>query len=153
MSENPRHFGSKMFPMSVCAVTFAVAALTLAPTYATAGERITGDTPSVASATTHNAKMNSPSGAPCSNETQGTQGTRALDGTSASASGNVDYDFAANMRNHHQRAVEMAQAQLINGTNPAMRGMANEIIATQNQEIITLDQWLATHRSSAKAPN
>ena len=151
MSENPRRFRSKTIPMSICTVTFAALTLALAPTYATAGEQTRDETASGAPAQPHRMKVNSPSRAPCSNETQGTQETRPLDG--ASASGNVDYDFAANMRDHHQRAVEMAQAQLVNGTNPAMRGMANEIIATQNKEIIALDQWLATHRSSAAARN
>jgi len=63
--------------------------------------------------------------------------------------GNVDFDFAANMRTHHQMALDMAQAQLKNGKDANMQKMAKKIIAAQTREIAELDQWLAAHKSSA----
>lgn len=63
-----------------------------------------------------------------------------------SMTGDVDYDFAANMRMHHQMAVEMSQAQLKNGKSPKLRAMATNIIAAQKKEIATLDAWMAAHK-------
>lgn len=59
-----------------------------------------------------------------------------------SMTGNVDYDFAVNMRTHHQMAVDMSQAQLKNGKSPKLRAMATKIIAAQKKEIAELDQWI-----------
>lgn len=55
----------------------------------------------------------------------------------------VDYDFAVNMRKHHQMALTMAEAQLKNGKNAMPRGMATKIIAAQKKEIAELDRWIA----------
>ncbi len=63
-----------------------------------------------------------------------------------SMTGDVDYDFAANMRMHHQMAVEMSQAQLKNGKSPRLRAMATSIIAAQKKEIATLDAWMVAHK-------
>ncbi len=63
---------------------------------------------------------------------------------SMSMTGDVDYDFATNMRMHHQMALEMSQAQLKNGKSPKLRAMATSIIAAQKKEIAALDAWLAT---------
>lgn len=56
--------------------------------------------------------------------------------------GDVDFDYAANMRIHQKLAVEMSQAQLRNGKNPKMRSMAAKIIAAQNKDVVLLDRWL-----------
>ncbi len=61
-------------------------------------------------------------------------------------SGDVDYDFAAMMRIHHQGAVDMAELELKKGKDPKMQQMAKEIIAAQNKEIAEFDQWLAQHK-------
>jgi uncharacterized protein (DUF305 family) len=53
-------------------------------------------------------------------------------------SGNVDTDFGAMMAPHHQRAIEMAQAELRYGHNEPLRRMAQEIIVTQLQEITAM---------------
>ncbi|MDM4771390.1 DUF305 domain-containing protein [Solimonas sp. SE-A11] len=63
-----------------------------------------------------------------------------------SMTGDADYDFAANMRKHHQMAVEMSEAELKKGKNPEMLEMAKNIIAAQKKEIAELDRWLAAHK-------
>lgn len=62
-----------------------------------------------------------------------------------SMTGDVDYDFAANMRKHHQMALVMSEAELKTGKNPQMRQMAKDIIAAQKKEIATFDKWIAAH--------
>ena len=63
-----------------------------------------------------------------------------------SMTGDADYDFAANMRMHHQMAVDMSEAQLKKGKNPEMLRMAKDIIGAQKKEIAVLDRWLAAHK-------
>jgi uncharacterized protein (DUF305 family) len=52
--------------------------------------------------------------------------------------GDVDADFVAMMVPHHQGAIDMAQAELRYGRNEQLRRMAQEIIATQQQEIAAM---------------
>ena len=59
------------------------------------------------------------------------------------ATGNVDTDFAAMMRIHHQAAITMAEAELQNGKDPQMRAMAKDIIRAQKKEIAAFDKFLA----------
>lgn len=67
-----------------------------------------------------------------------------------SMTGNVDYDFAVNMRKHHQMALMMSEAQLKTGKDVKLRAMATQIIAAQKKEIAELDRWIA-RRDRAKA--
>jgi uncharacterized protein (DUF305 family) len=53
----------------------------------------------------------------------------------APMTGDPDHDFAAMMIPHHQGAVDMAKAELLYGSNPVLRRLAQEIIVTQGQEI------------------
>jgi hypothetical protein len=53
-------------------------------------------------------------------------------------SGDVDTDFAAIMTPHHRGAIEMAQAELRYGHNEQLRRLAQEIIVTQQQEIVAM---------------
>ena len=53
-------------------------------------------------------------------------------------SGDVDADFVATMVPHHQGAIDMAQAQLRYGRNEQLRRIAQEIIVTQQQEIVAM---------------
>lgn len=53
-------------------------------------------------------------------------------------SGDVDNDFVAMMIPHHQGAVDMARAELKFGRNERLRRMAQEIIVTQQQEILAM---------------
>ena len=58
---------------------------------------------------------------------------RAMD--QAPMVGDADRDFLAMMIPHHQGAVEMARLELIHGTDPLVRRLAEEIIASQQIEI------------------
>lgn len=71
-------------------------------------------------------------------------GMKHMDGMSMT--GDADYDFAANMRKHHQMAVDMSEAQLKKGKDADMLKMAKSIIAVQKKEIAELDRWLAAHK-------
>jgi hypothetical protein len=53
-------------------------------------------------------------------------------------SGDVDADFVAMMVPHHQGAIEMAQAELRYGRNEQLRRLSQEIIVTQQQEIVAM---------------
>lgn len=68
-----------------------------------------------------------------------------------SMTGDVDYDFAANMRKHHQVAVDMSQKELNKGKNPQLKQLARDIIAAQKKEIAVLDKWLTANKAVAKA--
>ena len=61
-------------------------------------------------------------------------------------SGDTDRDFAMMMKIHHQGAVDMAQMELAHGKSPAMKAMAQKIIAAQKKEIAEFDRWLATKK-------
>jgi len=65
-----------------------------------------------------------------------------------SATGDVDYDFAVNMRMHHQAAVDMSQSLLDTGKDPELLGLARKIVAAQKQEITVLDKWIAANKKS-----
>jgi len=63
-----------------------------------------------------------------------------------SHTGDVDHDFAANMRMHHEMGVRMAQAQIKDGRDPEMMRVAKDIVAAQQAEIKELDRWLEAHK-------
>jgi hypothetical protein len=67
-------------------------------------------------------------------------------------SGDVDTDFAAIMTPHHRGAIEMAQAELRHGHNEQLRRMAQEIIVTQQQEIMAMRLALGQPLLPASAP-
>jgi hypothetical protein len=56
--------------------------------------------------------------------------------------GNTDADFVRLMLPHHQAAVDMARVQLLHGTDPQIRRLAQEIIADQQLEIELMQLWL-----------
>ena len=62
--------------------------------------------------------------------------------TKAPMNGNVDHDFAVMMIPHHQGAIDMAKAELIYGTDPVMRRLAQEILVDQQSEIDAMWLWL-----------
>lgn len=68
---------------------------------------------------------------------------------SVASSGNNDVDFVRLMLPHHQAAIDMAKAQLLYGTDPQMRRLAQEIITDQQSEIELMQLWLKQHRSSS----
>jgi hypothetical protein len=63
---------------------------------------------------------------------------RMMTDMAAKPSGDVDRDFVAMMVPHHQGAIEMAKAFLRYGHNEQLRRLAQEIIVTQQQEIVTM---------------
>ena len=69
---------------------------------------------------------------------------KRMDGRMATApmNGNADHDFAAMMIPHHQGAIDMAKAELIYGTDPVMRRLAQEILVDQQSEIDAMRLWL-----------
>ena len=54
----------------------------------------------------------------------------------------VDRDFVAMMVPHHQGAIDMAEAELSYGHNELLRRLAQEIIATQEQQIVVMRRAL-----------
>src|ERR1700682_306812 len=52
--------------------------------------------------------------------------------------GDVDRDFVEMMVPHHQGAIDMARAELKYGHNEQLRRLAQEIVATQQQEITVM---------------
>ena len=59
--------------------------------------------------------------------------------------GDADRDFVAGMIPHHQGAVDMARVELQYGKDPALRRLAQQIIASQQKEITFMRQWEAQH--------
>jgi len=59
-----------------------------------------------------------------------------------SPTGNADVDFLASMIPHYAGAVEMARLVLIHGKDPLVRRLAEEIIASQQAEIVAMQARL-----------
>jgi uncharacterized protein (DUF305 family) len=70
------------------------------------------------------------------------EGMRRMDGASPT---DIDASFAAMMVPHHQGAVDMARLQLLYGKDPALRRLAQSIIAEQQVEIQQMTAWLRKH--------
>jgi uncharacterized protein (DUF305 family) len=66
--------------------------------------------------------------------------------------GDVDRDFVAMMVPHHQGAVDMANAELKYGRNEQLRRMAQEIVASQQQEIAVMRNAVSDGQSSPTQP-
>jgi len=64
---------------------------------------------------------------------------------SAERTGDPDRDFVTSMIPHHQGAVEMARALLLHGKDPALRRLAEGIVADQQTEIAYMRRWLREH--------
>jgi uncharacterized protein (DUF305 family) len=64
-------------------------------------------------------------------------------------SGDVDRDFVAMMVPHHQGAVDMAKAELKYGHNEQLLRLAQEIVATQQQEIKVMRNAVSDGQSFA----
>jgi hypothetical protein len=65
--------------------------------------------------------------------------TRMMNDMAIKPTGDVDRDFEAMMRPHHQGAIDMAIAELRYGKNEQLRRIAQEIIVDQMQEIAAME--------------
>ena len=63
----------------------------------------------------------------------------------APMNGQPEHDFVTMMIPHHQGAVDMAKALLLTTQDPAMRNLAQGILAEQQIEIQLMQQWLQQH--------
>jgi Domain of unknown function (DUF305) len=63
---------------------------------------------------------------------------KMMDEMAVKPTGDVDRDFVAMMVPHHQGAIEMAIAVLRHGRNERIRRLAQEIVITQQQEIVAM---------------
>ncbi len=64
--------------------------------------------------------------------------------------GNVDYDLAASIKEHHQGAVDMAQVQLSSGSDATLKAIAQRIVDNQQMEIKQLDEIMSQSKTAAK---
>jgi uncharacterized protein (DUF305 family) len=62
-------------------------------------------------------------------------------------SSDADRDFLAMMIPHHQGAIDMARLVLVHGRDPLTRQLAEEIIASQQAEIASMQARLRVLRS------
>lgn len=83
-------------------------------------------------------------------ELQGSMRKMHSEMSSSEPSGNNDVDFVALMLPHHQAAIEMAKTELLRGSDPQMRRLAQEIITDQQSEIDLMKRWLKQHRPVAQ---
>jgi uncharacterized protein (DUF305 family) len=66
----------------------------------------------------------------------------------APMNGDPDHDFVTMMLPHHQGAIDMAKAILLNNQDPELRNLALGIIAEQQNEINVMHAWLARHHDT-----
>lgn len=71
-------------------------------------------------------------------------GAMAIDYT-----GDADVDFVRGMIAHNHGAIDMAKVVLEYGEDPGIRGLAQGIVAAQEQEIAEMEAWLAAHGGDA----
>lgn len=70
----------------------------------------------------------------------------------APRNGDPDHDFASEMIPHHQGAIDMAKVELLYGQDPVLRRMAQEIIVSQQQEIVVMQRRLDTAITQSHSP-
>lgn len=137
MSQQTSFPRSSRFALSVCTAALAAAVMATTSACSKAPEPAKHEAKSTASEPMDHSKMDG---------MKDMGGMKHMDGMSMT--GDMNYDFAANMRMHHQMAVDMSEALLKNGKDPQLLQMARDIITAQKKEIAVLDQWLAAHRKS-----
>jgi hypothetical protein len=67
----------------------------------------------------------------------------------APMNGQPEHDFVTMMIPHHQGSIDMAKALLLTTRDPALRNMAQGVIAEQQVEIQLLRQWLLQHLATS----
>ena len=68
----------------------------------------------------------------------------------APMNGEPNHDFVTMMIPHHQGAVDMAKALLLQTQDPELRNLAQGIITEQQNEIRLMQSWLARHSPKQK---
>ena len=61
------------------------------------------------------------------------------------STGNPDNDFASLMKAHHIGAIEMAQMEVAEGTDPQIKQMAQKMIDHQQKEVADFNTFLSGH--------
>ena len=61
------------------------------------------------------------------------------------STGNPDNDFASLMKAHHMGAIEMAQMEVAQGTDPQIKQMAQKMIDDQQKEVADFNTFLSGH--------
>lgn len=74
------------------------------------------------------------------------------DMAAAPMNGQPGHDFVAMMLPHHQGAIDMAKAVLLNTQDPELRNLALGIITEQQNEINVMHAWLARHHEQGEHP-
>ena len=69
----------------------------------------------------------------------------------APMNGEPGHDFVTMMMPHHQGAIDMAKAVLLNTKDPELRNLALGIIAEQQNEINVMRAWLERHPDSTRS--
>lgn len=72
------------------------------------------------------------------------------DMAAAPMNGDPGHDFVTMMMPHHQGAIDMAKAVLLNTQDPALRNLALGIIAEQQNEINVMRAWLQRHPTTTR---
>jgi uncharacterized protein (DUF305 family) len=67
---------------------------------------------------------------------------KMMHGMEVPYTGNADVDFVRGMVPHHQGAIDAAKVELAYGKDPAMRRLAESIVADQEKEIAQMNDWL-----------
>lgn len=60
--------------------------------------------------------------------------------------GDTDRDFATMMRMHHEKGIEMAQAEISHGQDEKMKSMARKIVEDQRKDNKEFDDWLKSRK-------
>ena len=68
---------------------------------------------------------------------------RMMSGMGVKPTGRPDEDFVLMMMPHHRGAIDMAKVELRYGHDPALRKMAEDIVAAQEREIAEMKAWQA----------
>lgn len=131
---SPRRLGT-----STRIAVFAAAIFAIAPTWAMASDAAKPGAAPMASM--DHSKMQGMKHEDCSKHMEG-----------MSMTGDINVDFAKNMRMHHQMAVTMARAQIKDSKDAQLIKLSRSIITAQNKEIATLDAWLNANKQRASKP-
>lgn len=68
--------------------------------------------------------------------------------TRAPMNGVAEHDFITMMIPHHQGAIDMAKAVLLNTSDPELTNLAQGIITEQQNEIRVMQAWLQRYEAA-----